>query len=153
MDTTVVGTVCHTKKESVWKWNITPMYIWVAVIFWYHCYILVMMLKYLTRAQRSIYAQIRSGIQPLVVGSGCLHSVPQGDRKCHHCDLDEVDRINYIHCPFYNDVWVEYFMKMSAIPVIAEYECRLQYKFSYRAFSKVDLLLKACHHCTVWVIC
>lgn len=60
----------------------------------------------ITRAQRSIWAHLRSGILPLAVETGRLHPAPEEDAKCHMCDLDEVE--NEMHftfcCPFDHDL-------------------------------------------------
>ncbi len=41
----------------------------------------------LSRAQRSVCAQLRCGILPLAIETGRYHSVPEENRMCLLCDI------------------------------------------------------------------
>ena len=68
----------------------------------------------LTRSQRSVCAQIRSGTLPLAIETGRFYGTPEEDRLCLLCDLGEVENeIHFVfHCPMYDDLRHDLFEKV-----------------------------------------
>lgn len=94
----------------------------------------------LSRAQRSVCAQLRCGILPLALETEPFHSIPEEDRKCCLCDLGEIENEFHFlfYCPLYHDHRQRLFCK-----ILSEYgpdlfsmsdEGRLHYLFSEKVF-------------------
>ena len=60
----------------------------------------------LQRSQRSLVAQLRSGILPLAIEVGRLKNVPEENRICEMCELDEVEgEFNFLlYCTKHEDL-------------------------------------------------
>lgn len=102
----------------------------------------------LTRAQRSVCAQLRCDILPLAVETGRFHSNPEENRKCHLCDLGEVENEMHFlfYCPSYHNFRYRLFLKMSTeCPDLFSMsnECRLHYLFTNKVFHLAQFVLDA----------
>ncbi len=62
-------------------------------------------------SQRSLCAQLRSGIIPLHIETGRHRGVTKEEKNCEYCELNEVE--NEIHfCPLYHDLRQTLFKKV-----------------------------------------
>ena len=68
----------------------------------------------LDRHQRSILAQLRSGILPLQVELGRYNNIKVEDRKCTLCTMDTVeDECHFLfHCTMYNKYREDFFSEL-----------------------------------------
>ena len=103
----------------------------------------------LSRAQRSICAQLRCGILPLALETGRFYSIPEEDRKCHLCDLGEVENEMHFlfYCPLYHNLRHVLFCKISSEegPDLFSMSdvCRLQYLFTEKVFQVAQFVFNA----------
>ena len=101
----------------------------------------------LTRAQRAVCAQLRCGILPLAIETGRFHAIPEEDRKCHLCDLREVENEMHFlfYCPFFHELRAKLFFKLTESPDLFSMsdECRLSYLFSKKVFYLAQYVLSA----------
>lgn len=60
----------------------------------------------LTRNQRSLMAQLRTGILPLAIETGRFTQTPEEDRLCRLCELGEIESETHfvLYCPRYDDL-------------------------------------------------
>lgn len=65
----------------------------------------------LTRSQRSLIAQLRTGILPLNLEVGRFKNLQEDDRLCEVRDLGEVEYESHflLYCPFYDDLRTQIF--------------------------------------------
>ncbi len=73
---------------------------------------------YLTKPQCSAMAKFRCGVAPICLETGRYEvlSVPEQERICNNCDLNEIE--NEVHvitrCPMYNDIREDLYLKTSS---------------------------------------
>lgn len=99
----------------------------------------------LNRGQRSLCAQLRCGILPLALETGRFHSVPEEDRICCVCNLNDIE--NEMHflffCPLYHEIRKE--LLNDAILFSMSDEKRLKYLFQMGIFKLANVVFKAWH--------
>lgn len=97
----------------------------------------------LTRAQRSVCAQLRCGTLPLALETGRFHSVPEEERICTLCDLIDIENEMHFlfYCPLYCDLRNELFFDLSLFSMSDEE--RLTYLFKNCIFKLAKFVLKA----------
>ena len=98
----------------------------------------------LTRYQRSICAQFRSGILPLALETGRFHSTPEEDRKCILCDLDVVENEMHFlfYCPLYHSCRYTLFSKIPDIFSLSD-DAKLMCMFNNHVFPLTKFMLDA----------
>jgi len=102
----------------------------------------------LTRQQRSMLAQIRSGILPINVETGRFRNIARENRLCTMCDTSEVeDELHFtLLCPFYNEIRKNYLHNLlleykdyslaETFKILCEYHSRLFSKFIVQIWNK-----------------
>ena len=65
----------------------------------------------LSRNQRSLVAQFRTGILPLAIEVGRFHNILEENRLCEFCDLHEIENESHflLYCPKYEDLRISWF--------------------------------------------
>ncbi len=100
----------------------------------------------LTRRQRSLCAQLRSGTLPIALETGRFNATPEEDRVCLLCDLGGIENEIYFlfHCPIYDGIRSVLFSKMSSI--IADF-------FWLDDYEKLELCLRSGTYFVAAFIC
>uniref|UniRef100_A0A0E9XH21 Reverse transcriptase zinc-binding domain-containing protein n=1 Tax=Anguilla anguilla TaxID=7936 RepID=A0A0E9XH21_ANGAN len=72
-------------------------------------------MAYLTRSQRSLVAQLRTGILLLAIEVGRFNDVIEEKRLCLLCDLCEIENESHfmLYCTYYDDLRAPIFHEMS----------------------------------------
>ena len=102
----------------------------------------------LSKRQRSLCAQIRSGTLPLALETGRFNATPEEERYCMFCELGEIE--NEVHflfyCPKYTDIREVFVNKMSSICgdfiELDDYE-KIEICFAKGAFIVADFICQA----------
>ena len=102
----------------------------------------------LSRRQRSLCAQIRSGTLPLALETGRFNSIPEEERNCLFCELGEIE--NELHflfyCPKYDGIREVFINKMCLIYddflELDDYE-KTALCFSKGVFAVADFICQA----------
>ena len=102
----------------------------------------------LTRNQRSLVAQLRTGILPLALETGRFTQTPEEDRLCRLCELGEVENETHfvLYCPRYDDfrnvLFGELFVKKPEMFWISD-DDKMKWLFNFNVFKLATFVCKA----------
>ena len=104
--------------------------------------------SFLSRSQRSLCAQLRAGILPLVIEVGRFTGVQEEDRLCTVCDLGDIENEFHFmfYCTTYDDLRAPMYEAMQQQkPELfwAEDGQKLEWLFSYEVFKTANFIAKA----------
>lgn len=100
----------------------------------------------LSKRQRSLCAQLGSGIFPLHLKTGRYRGVTEEERICIYCDLNNIENeFHFVfYCPLYHELRQRLFNRCKNIDLmwLSDAE-RLQWIFVHKIFALADYLEKA----------
>ena len=100
----------------------------------------------LSKRQRSLCAQLRSGILPLHLETGRYRGVVEEERICIYCDVDDIEsEFHFVfYCPLYHDLRQKLFERCKNLDLIwLDDAQRLAWIFEHRVFALAEFLEKA----------
>ena len=97
----------------------------------------------LSKSQRSLCAQFRSGILPLHVETGRYTGTELDQRLCGYCELGEVEDETHflLYCPFYHDLRKTLFDKVHV--GLSHDSDLIKYLFDNHSFAIANFIHKA----------
>jgi hypothetical protein len=99
----------------------------------------------LSKKQRSLCAQLRSGVLPLHLETGRYRGVPEEERICDYCNIDIENEFHFVfYCPLYHEMRLKLFKKCKTTDLMWLNDAdRLKWFFDYKVFALADYLEKA----------
>ena len=104
--------------------------------------------SFLTRNQRSLCAQLRTGILPLAIEVGRFSAVPEENRICNVCDLKDVENEFHFmfYCTLHDDLRVLLFDAMQRAKLELFWEDdgqKLEWLFNFEIFKTAHFISSA----------
>lgn len=98
----------------------------------------------LQRSQRSLVAQLRSGILPLAIEVGRFKNIPEENRICEMCELDEVESESHflLYCTKYDDLREVFYGQNPEIFWCSD-EQNLEWLFNFNVFKTASFISQA----------
>ena len=99
----------------------------------------------LTKRQRSLCAQLRSGILPLHLETGRYRGTKEEDRKCFNCLTEIENEFHFLfYCPLYQELRLKLFYrcKNPNLPWMNDSD-RLRWLFDNKVFALAEFLERA----------
>ena len=100
----------------------------------------------LTKRQRSLCAQLRSGILPLHLETGRYRGVVDEERLCIYCDINDIENEFHFmfYCPLYHELRQKLFNRCKNLDLIWLSDAeRLVWIFEHKIFALAEYLEKA----------
>ena len=102
----------------------------------------------LDKNQRSLIAQLRSGILPLAIEVGRFQGIPEENRLCEMCDLLQIETESHflLYCTKYEDLRIAWFQRiLNRAPEVFWYSdyIKLEWLFTNDPFGCGNFISKA----------
>lgn len=101
----------------------------------------------LTRNQRSLIAQLRTGILPLTLETGRFVQIPEEERLCRLCELGEVESesIFLLYCTLYDEFRIPMFEMFAQNPELfwSTDDDKMKWLFNFSVYKLATFVFKA----------